>query len=93
MGQRGLGIGGERNVSLDAESAASSGGGSRAAVVEEAERYDVAFRLRGGRLEPAFERDRTEGRVLPDAAILRVPRIRSVDALQREKEPSSWARR
>jgi hypothetical protein len=56
-------------VSLDAESAASSGGiagGIRADEVEEAERNDVAFRLLGGvaldmsaqgGLRPAFERE------------------------------------
>ena len=77
MGQRSLGIGGDRNVSLDAESVASSGG----------------WCAQGG-LEPAFERadlDRIEGRVLPGAAVLRVPGIRSADALQREEEPKSYA--
>ena len=64
-------------MSLDAESVARSGGSC----------------AQGG-LEPAFERadlDRIEGRVLPGAAVLRVPGIRSADALQREEEPKSYA--
>jgi hypothetical protein len=69
VGQRSPGIGGNRNVSLDAESAASSAGiadGVRADMVQEAERNDVALRLLGGvtvdvraqgGLLPAFERE------------------------------------
>jgi hypothetical protein len=75
VGQRRLGIGVDRNVRLDKDSAAGSGG--IAGGLESAFERELA----------GLDRIAPKVRVFPGAAVLRVPEIRSADELQCERGP------